>query len=377
MATTRNKQHLKEAVRVTLIGSVLDLVLGILKIIVGVMANSFALVTDGIHSFSDLLTDAFVLIIAKISHAEPDKEHPYGHRRFETLGTIALGIVLFAVAGIICIDSIRRLNLNEIPVPGWTGLLVALASIAGKEWIYRYTKQVADSINSSMLLANAWHSRTDALSSIAVFIGILGSMFGYPVMDLLAAFFVGLMIAKIAWDLIASSLSELVDTALPVKKVEAIRAHVNNMEGIVDAHELRTRLHGGQTFVDLHVQVNERISVSEGHYLADYISQSLKRAFPEITDVIVHIDPELDVSDEPPDITLPLRAEVLETLHDRWNEALGENGIKRVDLHYLRGHIEADIYLDNSLINNELENKLKKMVEDLNWLKKVNFYGIF
>lgn len=376
MTDHRSDDYVREATRVTLIGSVLDLVLGVLKIVVGVLASSFALVTDGVHSLSDLVTDAFVLIVTRFSHAKPDRDHPYGHRRFETLGTIALGIVLFAVAGVICFDSVRRMNeVDPLPVPGWTGLLVAILSIAGKEWIYRYTKRVADATNSSLLLANAWHSRTDAFSSIAVLIGILGSMLGFRVMDLVAAFFVGLMIAKISWDLVVSSLSELVDTALPEDQVQAIREHANNMEGIRDAHELRTRRHGGQIFVDLHVQVNDRISVSEGHYLSDRMSASLKNAFPEITDVVVHIDPELDNTDDAPDLDLPLRADVKKALLARWRDAIGEDAIRRLELHYLENKIEADVYLDNAMLNNELLGKLNELVKDVNWLRRVNFYG--
>ena len=364
------------ATRVTLIGSVLDLALGVLKIVVGLMASSFALVTDGIHSLSDLVTDVFVLIVTRYSRAKPDRDHPYGHRRFETLGTIALGMVLFAVACIICFDSVRRMNqIDPLPVPGWPGLVAALLSIIGKEWIYRYTRNVAIALNSNLLLANAWHSRTDAFSSIAVLIGILGAMLGFPVMDLVAAFIVGLMIAKISWDLIATSIRELVDTALPEDQVQAIRAHVNAMEGIWDAHELRTRRHGGQILVDLHVQVNDRISVSEGHYLSDRMSASLKSAFPEITDVVVHIDPELD-TDTPPDLSLPLRKEVRKTLAEYWLGHLAESDIKRLELHYLDGKVEADVYIDNYMLNSELTDKLNNLVKDLEWLRSINFYAI-
>ncbi len=340
MATFTKQEELKTAIRVTLIGSVLDLVLGVLKIAIGIASSSLALISDGIHSLSDLVTDIFVVVIARFSHAEPDKEHPYGHRRFETLGTIILGIVLFAVAGIICYDSLLRLGAPDVlPVPGWAGILVAIASIGSKEWIYRYTKQVADAQNSALLLANAWHSRTDALSSIAVLIGILGARLGYPVMDVLAAVFIALMIGKIAWQLISNSLSELVDTALPAARVEALRQHAMTCEGVLDVHELRTRLHGGRIFVDLHVQVDDRVSVSEGHYLADRINASMKQAFPEITDIVIHIDPEPDTGYVTTRLDLPLRAEVEKLLHERWREALPEGAVKQVGLHYLENRV--------------------------------------
>jgi cation diffusion facilitator family transporter len=375
MCKLQNKKDKQAATRVTLIGALLDLVLGVAKIITGVASNSLALISDGVHSLSDLLTDAFVLIITHISHAEPDRDHPYGHRRFETLGTIALGIVLFAVASIIGFDSIERLGSDSaLPIPGWTGLLVAFVSIISKEWIYRYTKKVAELTNSSLLLANSWHSRTDSFSSIAVLVGVLGAMLGYPVMDSLAAIFVAVMIAKIAWDLVASSLRELVDTALPKDKVNAIYAHINRLQGIVHVHELRTRQHGGRSFVDLHVQVNKRISVSEGHFLADYISGSMKKAFPDISDIVVHIDPEEDI--EHADIAiLPIRAEVEEVLYARWQPLLDKATVKRLDLHYLQGQIEVDLFIDISLINSKLEIDLNNSLKDIGWFKKLTVYG--
>lgn len=364
------------AIRVTLIGSVLDLILGVLKIVIGVMSSSLALISDGIHSLSDLVTDIFVVLITKISHAAPDREHPYGHRRFETLGTIILGTVLFAVACIICYDALRRLGEpGNVPVPGWAGILVTILSIGSKEWIYRYTKQVADTQNSSLLLANAWHSRTDALSSVGVLFGIVGVRLGYPVMDLLASIFVALMIGKIAWQLIASSLSELVDTALPTDKVAAIRQHALDKEGVLGVHELRTRLHGGRYFVDLHVQVGDRISVSEGHYLADQLTASLKRSFPDIRDIVIHIDPEPDSDEIAPNLELPLRHDVEQILLERWGGLLPAGAVKRVELHYLGRQVDADVYLSLSILNNAMRDKLDNMVKDLDWLGKVTYYG--
>jgi cation diffusion facilitator family transporter len=376
MTASQSRDDIKAATRVTLIGAVLDLVLGIAKIIIGLASASFALVADGIHSLSDLVTDAFVLVMTRVSLAAPDSGHPYGHRRFETLGTIMLGIVLFAVAAVICFDSVRRLGQPDtLPVPGWTGMLVALVSIGSKEWIYRYTKRVADAQNSNLLLANAWHSRTDAFSSIAVLIGILGARLGFPVMDLLAAVVVALMIGKIAWQLLASSLSELVDAALPADRVSAIRQHALGMEGILGAHELRTRLHGGRIFVDLHVQVDDRISVSEGHYIADQLTTSLKQSFPDISDIVIHVDPEPDTGTDAPNLDLPLRMEVKKILHERWRDSLQEAALQRLELHYLEDQIDVDIYINLSLLNKELKDNLNNLVKDIPWLGKVNYYG--
>lgn len=366
----------EEATRITLIGALLDLTLGFLKIIVGTLANSFALVSDGVHSLSDLLTDAFVLIITRLSHEEPDTEHPYGHGRFETIGTIIIGIVLVSVAGVIGFDSIRRLSSSSsLDIPGWLALLVAIVSILGKEWIFRYTRQIANKLNSSLLLANAWHSRTDALSSVAVLIGIIGARSGYPWMEVLAAIFVALMIARIAWSLISSSLKELVDTALPEADTEAISQYILSMEGINGVHSLRSRLHGGKTFLDIHVQVNSKISVSEGHYLGDFLCASLKKRFANIADMVIHIDPELDTDELAAE--LPLRQEVVKTLLNCWQGVITEEQVEKIILHYLEEKIQAEVYINNIIEDKEIIEKLNKLSEDLNWLESIKIYGIF
>ena len=374
---TGTSQDKRKATKVTLVGALLDLLLGVLKITIGLFSNSYALITDGIHSLSDLVTDAFVLIITRISREAPDAEHPYGHGRFETLGTIIIGITLFTVAGVIIYDSLHRLIGGEtLEVPGLTALVVAFLSIISKEWIYRYTKKVATEIKSSLLLANAWHSRTDALSSIAVLIGIIGALAGFPWMDTVAAIFVGLMIGRIAWSLVASSLKELVDTALPEEELNAIKQHINTAKGVVDAHSVRSRLHGGHIFLDIHVQVDSKISVSEGHYLADSLSQSLIQSFPKISDLVVHIDPELDTH-ESTVYLLPARAQVESQLLECWQGLLSADDIEKVNLHYLNEKIQVEIFLKNSFINNELKDTLKDKSKDLNWLSEIAVYGIY
>ncbi|MDT8398712.1 MAG: cation diffusion facilitator family transporter [Pseudomonadales bacterium] len=366
----------REAVRVTLIGSALDLSLGILKILVGLSSGSFALVTDGIHSFSDLVTDAFVLLIARISSEKPDAEHPYGHARFETLGTIIIGIGLFCVAVLICYDSFARLEEPEsLQAPGWIASGTAILSIIGKEWIYRYTRDVALKLKSSMLLANAWHSRTDAISSIVVLIGISGAQFGYLWMDLLAAIGVAAIIARIAWSLVFGSVRELVDTALPDADIKAMRSHILAVPGVMGVHELRSRQHGGSTLLDVHVQVNNKISVSEGHHLGDHLAISLKQHFPEVSDVVIHIDPELDMEDS--NDRLPLRHEVIACLLQCWQDDLSAQAIEGFNLHYLQGNIQVDVYLNKNNINNDLINKLKQSAEVFPWLEGIRFFGRF
>jgi len=336
----------REATNVTLVGMLLDLMLGVGKIVGGVLTNSFALITDGIHSLTDAGTDVFVLIVARISHAEPDAEHQYGHGRFETLGTIAMGIVFFITAAILLYDSINRLRLNEpLPIPAAAGIAIALLSIATKEWIYHYTMRVAKKLNSSLLRANAWHSRTDAISSIAVLIGIVGARQGYLWMDTVAGMFVALIIAKIGWELCSDSLTELVDTAVSKQRREQFESSILGIDGILGITELRSRFSGGKIILEVRLLVNSYISVSEGHQLGELVNKSLIGQFADVSEVLVHIDPIAHESMED-DSNLPERTELISALKLSWAKILEEKAIASIDLHYLSGTIEVDLVLD-------------------------------
>ena len=222
----------QEATRVTLVGMWLDLLLGFGKIAGGAMTQSFALIADGIHSLADAITDIFVLIVARSAQAAPDGEYPYAQGRFETLGTIGMGIGFITIAGILLFDSYQRLLDSEIsPVPAIGGIVIALISIASKEWIYQYTMRVAKRLNSNLLKANAWHSRGDTISSVAVLIGIVAARQGYVWMDIVAAMFVALIIARIGWELCSDAVKELVDTAMPAQRRAQIEACILATQG--------------------------------------------------------------------------------------------------------------------------------------------------
>lgn len=273
---TANNSRYQEVRKVTLIGSVVDFLLGVVKILVGWLAHSQALVADGIHSLSDLATDFIVLYAAKHSHRAADEDHPYGHGRIETLATVGLGIALIVVAFGIGYDAVRRMNDTELLLhPGAIALVVAVVSVIAKESIYQYTKTAAVKLRSNMLMANAWHSRSDAISSIVVVIGVGGAMMGYPYLDAVAAIAVAVMILKIGFDLIRASSKELIDTALEPEVVDAIRKEIVNVDGVRALHMLRSRRSGGDALVDLHVQVDPRISVSEGHQIGDTVRRRL------------------------------------------------------------------------------------------------------
>jgi cation diffusion facilitator family transporter len=330
---------------VTLVGSALDFTLGIAKIIVGTLAHSQALIADGIHSLSDLGTDFMVLYAARHAHRKPDREHPYGHGRIETAATVALGIALVAVAAGIAWDSLRRLFDPDLLLqPGPLALTVAIISVLSKEWIYHYTMRVARRLNSNMLKANAWHSRSDAISSVVVVIGIIGVMLGYPFLDAVAAVVVALLIAKIGWDLTWSSLRELIDTALDAEEVKRIRDSIMKVDGVRTLHMLRTRRSGGSAFVDVHILVDPQVSVSEGHQIGERVRRTLLADSSDVSDVTVHIDPEDDERNSPCD-HLPLREDLLAALGRAWEGMPMAARVRNVTLHYLNGKVHLDLTL--------------------------------
>ncbi|MDH5395380.1 MAG: cation diffusion facilitator family transporter, partial [Gammaproteobacteria bacterium] len=241
-ALPTQSQRYKDTVRVTLIGSVVDFLLGVAKILVGVISSSQALIADGVHSLSDLVTDLFVIYAAKHSHREADEDHPYGHGRIETVTTVGLGLALVGIAIGIIIDATQRLfDPNTLFTPGVVALSIAIISVISKEIIYHYTMIYARRYRSNMLKANAWHSRSDAVSSIIVVIGIIGSMAGLTYLDAIAAIGVGVMIAKIGWGLAWHSLKELIDTGLEAERVKEIEQNILGVDGVSTLHILRTR----------------------------------------------------------------------------------------------------------------------------------------
>ncbi len=354
--TVIDNQRYRQVRRVTIIGSVVDFLLGVVKILAGWLAHSQALIADGIHSLSDLATDFIVLYAAKHSHREADEDHPYGHGRIETLTTVGLGIALIVVAFGIGYDAVRRMNDVELLLnPGVLALGVAVVSVIAKEAIYHYTKNAAVKLRSNMLLANAWHSRSDAISSIVVVLGVAGAMIGYPYLDAVAAIAVAVMIAKIGFDLIRASTKELIDTALEPEVVQAIRKEIFSVDGVRALHMLRSRRSGGDALVDLHVQVDPRISVSEGHQIGDTVRRRLLERVEEVTDVTVHIDPEDDAQATACD-HLPARKDLINSLQRQWADLEGVDA-GDVTLHYLKGKLQIDLALPLAVLDKHADTR--------------------
>jgi cation diffusion facilitator family transporter len=365
---TNNPRYL-EVRKVTLIGSLVDFLLGVAKILVGWLAHSQALIADGLHSLSDLATDFVVLYAAKHAHREADEDHPYGHGRIETLATVGLGITLIAVAFGVGYDATRRMNEPDLLLaPGMLALAVAFVSVIAKEVIYQYTRKAALKLRSNMLMANAWHSRSDAISSIVVVFGVGGAMMGYSYLDAVAAIAVAVMIAKIGFDLVRASTKELIDTALEPEVVDAIRKEISKVDGVRALHMLRSRRSGGDALVDLHVQVDPCISVSEGHQIGDTVRRRLMERVDEVTDVTVHIDPEDDEQESLSD-KLPLRRDLIGALQRQWAD-IEDVDAENITLHYLRGKLSIDLELPLSVLETvpdtrELIDKIEQAAKEL------------
>ena len=362
-APISNESRYRDTRRVTLIGSAVDLSLGIAKIIGGFFGHSQALIADGFHSLSDLATDVLVLFAAKHANVEADEDHPYGHERIETAATVGLGILLGLIGIGIAVDAIRKLlSPEELAVPAAWGLAIAVVSVAAKEWIYRYTMRYARKLKSNLLRANAWHSRSDALSSIIVVIGVGGAQFGFEYLDAIAALLVAAMIAKIGYDLSWSSLRELVDTGLDPGELEDIRSTIMSVGGVRDLHELRTRRMGGKALVDVHIILEDpTLSVSEGHHISENVRSRLIRRIDDVEDVMVHIDPEDDELAARSE-HLDLRRQVLERLQARWRHLEAAAEIRRVTLHYLNGKVHVELELPVSLASDQ--SSVERLAED-------------
>lgn len=371
----------REAKRVTTIGAWLDAVLSAVKVIVGLLVGSAALVADGIHSLSDLITDGFVFAAIHYGRQGPDKDHHYGHGRIETLTTLLLGSVLIFVAGGIAWSSIERLfSGTQINAPGLAAIAITLAALISKEWIFRYTMKVARRVQSKLLEANAWHSRSDALSTAVVLVALIGAQFGLGWLDAVAAIIVGLLVGKVGWDLLWESARELVDTALPTDAQQQMHEVACTVPGVDSVHDLRTRQSAGWAMVDLHVVVGPKVSVSEAHEIGNEVSRRLRHQFPALTDVIFHIDPEDDAGQGDPSRLpgLPLRPEVEAALNERWYKHPVWRTLTDLQLHYLDGKISVSLVVGGTVQQPPqcLASQLKAMASDIGWLGNVEILFI-
>ena len=290
----------RKAARVTWIGFFTNLILSAAKIVAGVVGRSSAMVADGIHSLSDFVTDLIVIIFIKISAKNEDSDHPYGHGKFETFATMLISFALFIVAiGIFYSGSVKIyevLNGRIIERPTYLALVMAAVSIVVKEGLYWYTIIVGRKIESPAVIANGWHHRSDAFSSIGTLIGISGAMFlgeRWRILDPITSVIVGIFIVGVAYKLARPSIQELLDASLPKEIESSIEEKIRETPGVKTFHHLRTRKNGNAFIIDMHIKVDARSSIVEAHDIATHVEVNLKAAFGKRTQVNVHIEPYL------------------------------------------------------------------------------------
>ncbi|ENW79994.1 MULTISPECIES: cation diffusion facilitator family transporter [unclassified Acinetobacter] len=281
----------KAASKSTWISVVVNFFLSIGQILIGIFSKSQGLVADGIHTLSDLVADFIVLVANRHSQKAPDDAHPYGYLRFENAASFILGLILFIVGvGMLWTATHKILHPEQIPKVHSMALWVAITALICKELLFRYMLAIAKKVKSSLLIANAWHARSDAASSFVVALGILGNLAGYPILDPIAALIVGLMIAKMGFEFSWTGLHDLMDKSANEDEIAAIKATLLKKDGILGLHQLRTRKMGDMIIVDVHLEVSGEQSVKEGHRIAvEARNEVLKNH--NVIDVVTHIDP--------------------------------------------------------------------------------------
>lgn len=279
------------ASRCTWMSVIVNIALSCTQIVVGVVSKSQGLVADGIHSLSDLIADFVVLFASHKSKEDADEGHPYGHLRFETAASMVLGILLLIVGVGMIGSAVFKLETPEsIPTVHIAALWVAIAALVAKELLFRFMLRVAKKVKSSLLVANAWHARSDAASSLVVGIGIVGNLAGYPILDPIAALVVGGMIAKMGWSFTWDSLHDLMDRSADEQEVETIRNTLKNTPDIKGVHDLRTRKMGDMIIVDAHIEVDASITVEEGHAIAVCARENVMQIH-RVLNLMTHVDP--------------------------------------------------------------------------------------
>lgn len=339
----RQDTRFAEGQRITWVSVCVNAVLTAMQLVVGFFAHSQSLIADAMHTLSDIVADAFVLFANRKDAEAADADHPYGHGRFETAASLVLGLLLAGTgAGILITAAGRLQNIGSAPPVGVAAMWAAMFTLAAKEGLFRYMLTTAERLRSPMLVANAWHARADALSSLVVAAGIAGALLGFNFADAVAAIIVGAMIVRAGLKFGWAAIRELIDTGLSAEEVAAIRKTIATIPGVLGMHELRTRRMAHQVLVDAHVQVNPRISVSEGHRVAETVRQRVLDSHPEVLDVLVHVDPENDLQGNAA-VALPDRAFLLAHLR----ELLGADPpeFERTLLHYLGARVEAEVFL--------------------------------
>ena len=282
------------AVRVSIVSIIGNTVLSLLKMLAGILAHSGAMISDAVHSASDVFSSVIVIIGVKISAKASDKEHPYGHERFECVAAIILAVILLVTAlfiGHTALEHITGGSLSRLPVPGFSALLAAILSIAAKEAMYWYTRFYAVGLDSGALMADAWHHRSDALSSVGAFIGIAGARMGYPVLDSIASLTICVFILKAALDVFRDAIRKMVDHSCDEKMEKSLLCCAAAQSGVLGVDALHTRIFGSRIYVDIEIRADGGITLTESHAIAVKLHNAIEAQFPKVKHILVSVNP--------------------------------------------------------------------------------------
>ncbi|MBE0478984.1 cation transporter [Candidatus Aerophobetes bacterium] len=277
--------------KVSLVSILVNASLVFFKLFAGIFGQSSAMIADAVHTLSDLITDIIVILGLKYSTQPSDKKHPYGHEKIETLVSLILGIFLMGVGIKIGYDGIKTIFQRPSVSPTILALFAAVISLVSKEILYRYTLRIGKKINSRAVIANAWHHRSDALSSLVAFVGIAGSMMGFRMLDALAATFLAIFIIKIGVEISAGTTSELVESSVSEELAEKIRKIASHTPGLAGVHSIRARHIGSSIFAEIHIEVAADINVEDSHFIADEVERKIRKNIKEVKEVLVHVEP--------------------------------------------------------------------------------------
>lgn len=283
------------AMKVSKLSIMINLVLSVIKLAAGILAASGAMISDAIHSASDVFSTIIVMIGIRISGKAADREHPYGHERMECVAAILLSVVLAVTGAKIGMSGLSKIvsgNYAELEVPGVLALAAAVLSVCVKEWMYWYTRFYARKVNSSALMADAWHHRSDSLSSIGAFIGILGARLGFPVMDPAASVVICIFILKAAYDIFKDAIDKMVDRACDPEMERELYEFVLEQNGVQGIDLLRTRTFGSRIYVDVDIKADGDMTLREAHGIADHVHNEIERKFAQVKHIMVHVNPQ-------------------------------------------------------------------------------------
>jgi cation diffusion facilitator family transporter len=293
MANNKQKVAERQIKSVTYLGIVINVILTIVKIVIGLLSGSLALLADGLHSLSDITTDAVVLLGFHLSSKKPDQSHPYGHGRAETFSAGLVALILIGAGGAMIYYAAISIAKDEVTAPRLGVLIAAIFSIAAKEWLYRVTQKAAIQSHSPALYANAWHHRSDAFSSIAVAIGFISLELGYGHGDQIAAIAVGLMIIFVGVHIIGDCMRELTESAIDTETIEHIKQIINSDSSIRHWHKLRTRMVGREVFLDLHILVDPELSIAAAHEISESLENTLDQEISHPVNITIHVEPDI------------------------------------------------------------------------------------